>query len=83
MGVILKINFIFDFNVYMVRSILHNVGSYILCKIMLFRYKTLSMSHDPHKYFASVMFNKSEKMITKSDRSQAMLVLFRSVYGKI
>jgi len=78
----MKINFIFDFNIYMVRSILHNVGSYILCKIIMFRYKTLSISHDPHKYFGSVLFNKSEKLITKSDRTQAKIILFKSIYGK-
>jgi len=67
----------------MVKSILHNVVSYILWKVIVFRYKMLSVSHDPYKYFGSVLFNKSEKMITKSDRAQSKLVLFRSIYGKI
>ena len=67
----------------MVKSILHNAVSYILWRVIFFRYKMLSISHDPYKYFGSVMFNKFEKMITKSDRTQAKLILFRCVYGKI
>jgi hypothetical protein len=78
----MKIKNIFDFIISMVRSILHNVQSYITWEILTLRYKILSVYGDPHKYFASIIFKKAESRVTKADRSQAKVILFNSIYGK-
>jgi hypothetical protein len=65
-----------------VRSILYSVMSYTIAKCLLFRFKCLSISRDPYKYFAGMMFNKSEDSVTKRERTIAKTVLFKAIYGR-
>lgn len=77
-----KIKNIIDFNIFVVRSILYSVVSYTLTKFVLFWFKCLSISRDPHKYLAGMMFNKCENSVTKKERTMAKYLLFRAIYGK-
>jgi len=77
-----KINVIIDFINQSVKSILHEGKSFIIWILIRGRYKKLSICSDPPKYFASLLFNKPETLINKSERTQAKMFLFRSIYGK-
>lgn len=78
----IKKNDIIDFKIYWLISILHYVISYTLWMLLGIRFKSLSISKDPIKYFAGVVFNKSEKSITVIERETAKLILFKSIFGK-
>lgn len=78
----IKKNDIIDFKIYWLISILHYVISYTLWMLLGIRFKSLSISKDPIKYFAGVVFNKSEKSITMIERETAKLILFKSIFGK-
>lgn len=77
-----KINLIIDFIKRLVKSILHNGTSYLIMILLKNRYKKLSLCNDPFKYFAGILYNKPETLITLTERTQAKLFLFMSVYGK-
>lgn len=64
-------------------SILHNAVSYTLAEIVIAWYRHLSICKDPHAYFASQVFNKFEREITKGERTKAKTLLFKSIYGKV
>lgn len=80
-----KFNFkkLFRFKISSFISILHNAMSYTLAEIVIAWYRHLSICKDPHSYFASQVFNKFEGNITKSERTTAKALLFKSIYGKI
>jgi hypothetical protein len=72
----------FSFAFGLIEYIFNRAVSYFTWKIVHLRFKSHSIEKDPFKYFAGMVFNKSENFVTKSDRERAKILLFRSIYNR-